>query len=743
MRSVRHCVLRARILLTAIALCFVSAHGLAVEIANTLDLQNSTTISGSDRTFNANNSYRIRDGQSVTDSSTTNYSMGDNTSLVVENGACLSLNGGFSVVDNSAVIGSSGTLGSIMVVFGPVVQYGGTMVVSAGDNSYAHGFSAKGAGSGFTQKGGSLTANGGGGGDAVGLLVHDTFTQDGGDIVANGGPGRAAFGIRVDNGLFTQNGGTLTLQGGDGDFSQGMLVYDSAIFNGDVVIAPGKGTNAHSLVVESLRGSGRPSIVFGSGSTLTVAIVDERSGSILVGGNRVEIQPGATLTVTGTNTLTSGSRSFEFLTFAYGGDIDGTFATPDSQTLGFTAYKSADNSSYFIEVTRIDPIVNVVSANSNGARAMAAIEAAGALPSGISAAYDYLDNNSANPNLPLWAGGGLTPQQNTQVFSGLRRLNDAVTATALSNMETFSLALASRQASADWSGARGYASLDSACGAYGNTLWAAPFYLRGSQDGKTAEFADLDDKYAGVGLGYIRAIDRTDFGLSFHYARGDYDASDYDSKSDTYGVTLAARHRFVGTSGFAPEVAAWAGYSYTDLDQNRLAAPNPSRRWLASDPNINQWYAGASVGNLFRVNDCFGLKPWIGLDYSHQRQGSYRETGGGGLELAVDSGTYNSLLGSLGLEADFALTSRACLKAFGVYQYEFLDAEATLRSAFIADPAIVFDAKSQDLSRHQGRVGAEFKYAFTDRVAASAGYALALGDHYVGHHFGVGLSVSW
>ena len=738
-RIFRNCVFAVLLAMVAQS----AAYGAA--ISDVVDLNAATDGNSPDRTFNSGVYTISADTEMVSGDSNVNYIIGDGTTLTLTGGRLQGSTwyGGLSVdsftVNDGATLNAVGTGSTSKGLFAEkgVTQNGGNIVAKGGSSQSAHGISTD-SGVGFVQSGGTLISTAGTGNNAHGMKIDDILTQSNGSITAIGGVDNA-YGIWLRNGSLNQTGGSIVAQGGSSDIGHGILMDCTAFIGGNLTIKAGTHREAYSMVVGNADGDAT-ALTFGANSVLTVDLKGTDSGKIIVAERDVRIVDGARLTVSGMNTVpTGGSRTYEFLSIYEGdGEIHGAFQTPDSQTLGFNAAKSADGSSYSVTVTRVAAVSDVVAPSGNAASVISVLENAGTLPTGLAAALDHLDNNSGTADFEQIAAGGLTPQQNIQALQGMRALSSGITTSTMQSINTFSLSLAAPQGSV--SNAAGYASIDpTASRGSGSTLWATPFFSKGKQEGKTRTFADLDEKFYGVSLGYTKTLDQNDFGIALNYIRGDYDASDYRSDSDLYGVTLVGRHRFIGTSWFSPELSVWGGYGYVDLDQKRLAAL-PGRPWIRSDTHVNQWYAGVNLANCYQITNIFHIKPSVGLAYTYQRQAGYRERGTTGLELNVGATDYNSLLGSLGMELGFALGCKASMKVFGAYEYEMGDKQATVRSAFISAPALNFVSKSQNLSRHQGRIGAELKYCVTERVSLTAGYALKIGDHYKNHNVNVGIA---
>lgn len=724
----------------------VPAAAFGASISDTATLNAVTDGESPERTFSQDDYTIGTDMATVRGDNGVTYIIDGDTTLTTTGGGMQSgFRGGLSVDsfivnDNAKLTATAtGNVGRGLYANDGVTQNGGIIIAKGGTGDTAHGISTD-TGTGFVQNGGTLTTTAGTGNNAHGMKIDDILTQNDGTITATGGVDEA-FGIWLRNGSLNQTGGTIIAQGGGSDTGSGILMDCTAFIGGNLTVKAGTHRDAYSMVVGNAD-SDAVALTFGSNSLLTVDLKGTDSGKIIVAEGGVQIDSGARLNVSGLNTVpTGGSRTYEFLSIYEGdGQINGVFLTPNSQTLGFTADKSQDGTSYSVTVTRVAAVSDVVQPEGNASSVVSVLENAGPLPAALADARDYLDNNSADANFDQIVSGGLTPQQNIQALQGMRTLSSSLTTSTMQSINAFSLSLAATAPKTSIANAAGYASIDpTSCRGSGSTLWATPFFSKGKQEGKTSGFADLDEKFYGVSLGYTKTMDQNDFGVALNYIRGDYDASDYRSNSDLFGATLVGRHRFIGSSWFSPELSVWGGYGYVDQDQKRRVA-NAARDWVRSDPDVNQWYAGANLANHYQITNIFHIKPSVGLNYTYQRQSAYHERGNTGLELDVGAADYNSLLGSVGLEFGFALGSRACMKVFGAYEYEMGDKQATVRSAFTTAPALNFVSKSQDLSRHQGRVGAEFKYQVTDRLALSAGYDLRLGDHYINHKVNAGIA---
>jgi len=191
------------------------------------------------------------------------------------------------------------------------------------------------------------------------------------------------------------------------------------------------------------------------------------------------------------------------------------------------------------------------------------------------------------------------------------------------------------------------------------------------------------------------------------------DAAGVDSRS----IQLGGYAAFAIAGGF---VQGYAGYGWDKHDIERAGVVEG----MEADPKGNHFTAGAKAGYLMSLGD-LRVGPVIGLDYARAKVDSYTETGDPVLNLNVDSLSYRSMRGSVGLEArgDFA-GGGAQLRPFAAATIEkdFTGDERTVRFAQTSAPTIVNSFVLEDASKKAyGRVTLGFSAEIFSKLTLDAG----------------------
>jgi outer membrane autotransporter protein len=135
---------------------------------------------------------------------------------------------------------------------------------------------------------------------------------------------------------------------------------------------------------------------------------------------------------------------------------------------------------------------------------------------------------------------------------------------------------------------------------------------------------------------------------------------------------------------------------------------------LEADPEGDHFIAGTKGGYLFPMGSV-RVGPVVGLDYAKAKVDSYTETGDPVLTLNVDSLTYKSLRGSLGVElrGDFAgggVQVRPYVAA--VVEKDFTGDARTVHFSQTSAPIIVNSFELDDASKDAyGRISGGFSAA--------------------------------
>ena len=221
---------------------------------------------------------------------------------------------------------------------------------------------------------------------------------------------------------------------------------------------------------------------------------------------------------------------------------------------------------------------------------------------------------------------------------------------------------------------------------------------------------------AGVEYGFGSGV----AGLAVNYTRPKINFGNDAADNEGHSIQLGGYGGFGIAGGF---IQAYAGYGWNKHDIERAGVVEH----MEADPKGNHFIAGGKAGYLMPVGSV-RVGPVVGLDYAKAKVDSYTETGDQALTLDVDSLSYSSLRGSLGLEVrgDFE-GGGVQLRPFAaaVVEKDFTGDERTLRFAQTSAPTIVNSFALEDASKKAyGRFSGGFSAAILTNVnldvAASA-----------------------
>ena len=253
------------------------------------------------------------------------------------------------------------------------------------------------------------------------------------------------------------------------------------------------------------------------------------------------------------------------------------------------------------------------------------------------------------------------------------------------------------------------------------------FFVAGDGYTRKLSAGTRNDAYRSSGVG-VTAGAEYGFGsglvgLALNYSKPKVnfgnDAADTKSKS----LQIGGYGAFGLAGGF---VQAYAGYGWNDHEIERAGVVSE----LEADPDGDHLIAGAKGGYLMPLgSDRVG--PVIALDYAKAKVDSYTETGDPVLTLNVDSLSYKSLRGSLGLEVrgDFA-GSGVQLRpfAYAMVEKDFTGDERTVQFSQTSAPMIVNSFELADASKDAyGRLGLGFNAAILSSVSLDVAGSATVG----------------
>ena len=224
------------------------------------------------------------------------------------------------------------------------------------------------------------------------------------------------------------------------------------------------------------------------------------------------------------------------------------------------------------------------------------------------------------------------------------------------------------------------------------------FFVVGDGFSRKLESGPFNDAYRASGVGGTAGIEYG-FGSGLVGVAANYSKARANFTSDSSDVH-GRSFQVGGYGGFGIAggfVQAYAGYGWDKHDIDRTGVVEG----MKADPKGNHFIAGAKAGYLMPVGSV-RVGPVVGLDYAKAKVDSYTETGDPALTLHVDSISYRSLRGSLGLEVrgDFGEEGFQ-LRPFAAATVEkdFTGDARTIRFAQTSAPTIVNSFAFEDGSK--------------------------------------------
>jgi outer membrane autotransporter protein len=176
--------------------------------------------------------------------------------------------------------------------------------------------------------------------------------------------------------------------------------------------------------------------------------------------------------------------------------------------------------------------------------------------------------------------------------------------------------------------------------------WLKAFGYAGSQ-GAEAAFAGYTSSIVGTMIGYDMPLGpETRGGIAAGYARSTINANVFNNNTgfNTYDATV-----YIGHEHGPWYVDGDLSYGWNDYSSARnISFPGLSRTAQA-DYSGQDYTAFATTGYHIPTHG-FTVTPLASLQYTHVNIGNYSETGGGDIDLAVGSRSYDFLESGLGVK---------------------------------------------------------------------------------------------
>ena len=241
-------------------------------------------------------------------------------------------------------------------------------------------------------------------------------------------------------------------------------------------------------------------------------------------------------------------------------------------------------------------------------------------------------------------------------------------------------------------------------------------YLVGDGFSRRLDAGARNDEYRSSGYGVTAGVEYGFgsglAGLAVNYSKPKVNFGNDAAETEGKSLQVGGYGVFGIAGGF---VQGYAGYGWNEHDIDRAGVVDT----LEADPDGDHFIAGAKGGYLMPMG-AVRVGPVIGLDYAKAKVDSYTESGDAALALNVDSLSYKSLRGSLGVElrGDFAgggVQLRPYVSA--AVEKDFTGDERTVRFSQTSAPSIVNSFVLEDASKDAyGRISGGFSAAILSAV---------------------------
>ena len=140
-----------------------------------------------------------------------------------------------------------------------------------------------------------------------------------------------------------------------------------------------------------------------------------------------------------------------------------------------------------------------------------------------------------------------------------------------------------------------------------------------------------------------------------------------------------------------------------------------------SDYDVDTLQAGLGIGHRIG-NEQRHVTPFAQVNYAQAESDSYRETGAGVYNLAVDENKYESMRWTAGLKMSQNLTPQFAITGQLAAAIENGDQRSDVTASFISMPNSNFTTIGQEIGREIGIAGIGISYMPTAKTTLSAGY---------------------
>jgi outer membrane lipase/esterase len=261
----------------------------------------------------------------------------------------------------------------------------------------------------------------------------------------------------------------------------------------------------------------------------------------------------------------------------------------------------------------------------------------------------------------------------------------------------------------------------------GDTLDGFKFFVVGDGYSRDLNSGPRNEAYRSSGVGATAGAEygfgSGVAGLAVNYTKPKINFGNDNADNKGHSIQLGGYAGIGIAGGF---VQGYAGYGWDKHDIDRTGVVQD----MNADPKGHHFIAGAKGGYLMPLGSV-RVGPVIALDYAKAKVDSYTENGDPALTLNVDSLSYKSMRGSLGLEVrgDFA-GGGVQLRPFAaaVVEKDFTGDARTIHFAQTAAPTIVNSFALEDTSKKAyGRFTVGFSAAIFSTVSLNVDGSTTIG----------------
>lgn len=187
-----------------------------------------------------------------------------------------------------------------------------------------------------------------------------------------------------------------------------------------------------------------------------------------------------------------------------------------------------------------------------------------------------------------------------------------------------------------------------------NQFWFSPYYSRSSVDGSQG-LPGYRLSRPGFNMGYDRRFsDEFTGGVMVGFSKPEAKVDD-----SRFTAEVNASQFLGGLYGaWKPGPVAfggWAHYGFSDYSASRRATVGGERRNISADYDGQFWGMGLTADLPLALTERFTLIPNAGLSFNHSKVDGYTEKNGGILNQKVSATSQDTLLGRLGVKAEYQL----------------------------------------------------------------------------------------